>query len=394
MSSGLQERDAARLERTADRAFKLLGEAAPGGFEAAALENAAMRRGPPDAHDRALIERSLLRHWERRPAPALAGRDPRLEARAIAAQLVGQAQDAMRVLSEDGASAALSLSHTLALESVILTRGRPALRVMDNAIEPLDDDLHPGSGFWRALVLNDHEHALAGTAAAVAAVMVAGPYLPAPATVVGTAWLIGEDLAITNRHVLIPELGLRLARRRPGEPTQARLKSDTSVYLDFAYDDGPQRSLRREIEAVAFISEAADPVDVALLRLKPAAPADRFQRLRLSTDASEWDQDYVYAVGHPGRLAEAPADIAAVFGDPDGRKRVSLGELMDPDDLHPSDLRYDASTIGGFSGGPIVPIRSQAVIGLHYWGGDPRTGNRAIIASALREHAVHQFLPG
>ncbi|WP_148650525.1 trypsin-like serine peptidase [Lysobacter capsici] len=341
-----------------------------------------------------MIARSLLSRWSQTPTADLSGRDRSQEADLLAGQLVYNAQEAMRVMTDDGPNAALSLSHTLALESVILSRGRPALRVMEHAIEPIDDERHPGSGFWRT-ILNDHEHTLAATASAVAAVMVKDHFAPTPETVVGTAWLLGPNLAITNRHVLFPDYGLRLARRQPGNPTQARLKSDVGVSLDFAYDNGPARQLRYAVDAVVFVCEPNDPVDVALLRVKPTAapPFATPKPLTLNTDASEWEGNFVYAVGHPGRMAQVPSDIAAVFGNPDGRKRVSFGELMDPDPNSAVDLLYDASTIGGYSGGPATPIGSEGVIGLHYWGGDVKSGNRAIIASALRAHALNQFLP-
>lgn len=394
MTPTIQEPEAARLEQSAGRAFKLLGEAPAEHFEAAALlESGRPRRGAPDDLDRALIARTLLSRWSETADTDLAGRDRGQEADLLAGQLVQHAQEAMRTMSDDGPNVALSLSHTLALESVILSRGRPALRVMEHSIEPIDDDRHPGSGVWRT-ILNDHEHTLAATASAVAAVMVKDHYAPTPETVVGTAWLLGPDLAITNRHVLFPDYGLRLARRLPGHPTQARLKSDVGVSLDFAYDNGPARPLRYAVDSVVFVSEPNDPVDVALLRVKPIAgsPIATPKPLTLSTDANEWDANFVYAVGHPGRMAQVSDDIAAVFGNPDGRKRVSFGELMDPDPNSGIDLLYDASTIGGYSGGPASPIGSEGVIGLHYWGGDVKSGNRAIIASALRAHALNQFL--
>ncbi|MET4729924.1 hypothetical protein ABIE09_003738 [Lysobacter enzymogenes] len=386
----------ARLERSGGRALRLLGG---GGREGAlaAHESQGARSGAPDARDRAAIAASLLKHWQARPQEALAGRDRAHEADFIAAELIDTANAALDLLRADGPRAALAQSQAMALESVLMVRGRPALRVQGAAIEPIDDDRHPGSGVWRTL-LNDHEKALARRAAAVAGVMYKDNYSADPELVVGTAWLVAPDLAITNRHVLLPDASLRLARRRPGTPTQARLKSDVSVCLDFAYDNGPARSLRYRIDDIVFVAEDNDPIDVAVLRVRPQDPnAPGLPAPLRVARQDEWDSDRVCVVGHPGRMAQVPADTAAVFGDPDGRKRVSFGELMDPDDAKPHDLIYDSSTIGGYSGGTVSPVGAggadDGVIGLHYRGGDIATGNRAILASALRAHAVQAWLP-
>jgi hypothetical protein len=52
---------------------------------------------------------------------------------------------------------------------------------------------------------------------------------------------------------------------------------------------------------------------------------------------------------------------------------------------------HDASTIGGYSGGCVLPFLTNEVVGLHYYG-DPLTGNRAFTAAALRAHPVAKFL--
>jgi len=105
----------------------------------------------------------------------------------------------------------------------------------------------------------------------------------------------------------------------------------------------------------------------------------------------EFDSDYLYVMGHPGRVAEAPEEVLAVFGAPDERKRVSFGELMDEDPQRSQELLHDASTIGGYSGGCVLGFRTREVAALHYWG-DPVTGNRAFKMTALLAHEVGRFL--
>lgn len=387
------ERDAGRLERTAGRALKLLGPVVSSEKSIGSSESRSSRRGPPDATDQARIAEKLLESWGGLAPVSLVGRNPTREADLLAAQLVRKARAAVDLLVENGPNTALSLEETVAIESVIRTRGRPALRVFGDEIEPIDDVRDPESAVWRTVV-DAHENALVATASAVGAVVVKDNFSRVPEVVVGTVWLVRDDLVLTNRHVLFPEFGLRLARRLPNQRTQARMKSDVTVTLDFAHDNAAPRHIKYVVDEVVFVSEPYDPVDAALLRVRRVSGSAEIapRPLTLIRKATEWERDFVYAVGHPGRMASVPDEVAAVFGDPDGRKRLSFGELMDADPQRPTDLVYDASTIGGFSGGPTTAVGSSEVIGLHYWGGNATSGNRAILASALWAHPISQKL--
>ena len=94
-------------------------------------------------------------------------------------------------------------------------RGRPALNVEGERIEDITDQKHPGSGFWRVFI-DTHEQALVRVASATGAVAVLDRFTQ-QRWVQGTAWLIRPDLVVTNRHVLFPPVGLKLARRNPGQ---------------------------------------------------------------------------------------------------------------------------------------------------------------------------------
>ncbi len=384
----IDEAAAGRLERVAPRARRLLA-ARPGGLEAAAAhESSGGGAGPPGAGDVAAIAAQL-----RRARPPLAGipataGDPVAEA--LARELVAHAARVMQALGRGASENQLTAGDALALEAVLRVRGRPALRVEGETIEPIDDARHPGSGIWRSF-LDQFEGNVLFAAAATGAVVVSDPFgAPPEPWVQGTAWLVREDLAVTNRHVLFPPLGgMRLARRLL-QPTTARLKSDLKVTIDFAFDSGPRRSALYEVESVLFVAEEADPVDVALLKVRPIGD---LRPPPLTLAPGDFDQDYLYVVGHPGRMQDVPDDVRAVFGDPDERKRASFGELMDADPANPGELIYDASTIGGFSGGCVLGFRTREVVGLHYYG-DPLNGNRAIAATQLAAHPAGALMAG
>ena len=383
----IDETTAGRLERVAPRARRLLAPSTPGA-PGRAYESAGAA-GPPGERDVAAIAGQLRRAGTTDAEP-LAGHSD-VVAERLARDLVARAAQVLRTLEHGAADSDISADDALALESVLRSRGRPALRVEGDTIEPIDDDKHPGSGIWRTF-LDDFESNVLFAAAATGAVIVGeGPADMAQPWVQGTAWLVREDLAVTNRHVLFPPPGgVRLAQRKLLQPTAARLRTDLDLLVDFAFDGGPQRSIRYRVDEVAFIAEEADPVDVALLKVSPEGN-ERPTPLVLRSAAL--DSKHIYVIGHPGRLEEVPAEVRAVFGDPDERKRASFGETMEPDPLYPGELSYDASTIGGFSGGCVLGFRSREVAGLHHYG-DPLNGNRAMTAATLAGHAVGAVIRG
>jgi hypothetical protein len=269
----------------------------------------------------------------------------------------------------------------------LTVRGRPALAVLDGKLAALDEIRHPGNGVWRAL-LATHQRKLLDAANATGALKVrdlAGQHAP---WVQGTAWLIRPDLVITNRHVLFPDLGMRLAQRLAVPRTTAKVREGLELLIDFAYDDGPRRTASYKVSGIDYVSENQDPVDVAVLRIQPADSANAPLPQALQLLPSTVIPEDIYVVGHPSQIRGLiPAKVLSVFGTPDGRKRVSFGKRMAVD---ASELTHDASTIEGYSGGCVLPFMSTEVAALHY-GGDPITGNQAILAQALLRHPVAQF---
>ena len=372
-----------RLASAASRARTLLGSR-PSTSPAGATESSRSRSGPPDQADVQAIARQLKRARMETPG-GIPGRDP-TELDRIAASLVERARAVMNRLESGASAGTIGEGDALALESVIRTRGRPALAIEGERIAAIESDKHPGSDFWR-IPLNDHETQLVRVAGVTGAVMVHDTITGGPPEVRGTAWLIRSDLVVTNRHVLFPASRQnRLAKRLTGRSTEAAIKPDLQVMVDFAFDDGPPRMRRCLVTGVLYVSKDDDPVDVALLRIAGAA-ADA-SPLSLADNGLASRQLYLF--GHPGVLRDVPDEVQAVFGTPNGRKRVCCGELMVAEPARPGELAHDASTIGGFSGGCVLVFGSTDVTALHYYG-DPLRGNRAITAGALRAHAVAAF---
>ena len=337
-----------------------------------AHESTASIRGRPNDNDINRIAMQL------RAATANELGDQQVEG--LARSIVLRANSGLERI-EGGSATNLSLEEASAMEAVVHVRGRPAVRVLGQKLE--DIRAYPESGLW-LMLYDQHRKNVIATTKATAAVRVRDRLLPDREWVQGTAVLIRPDLAITNRHVLASSSGSTvLVRRTPGAHA-AKLKRSYDVYLDFTFDNGQERSLSYAITDVPFIAVPDDPIDAALLTVKPLSQK-KAEVVEITKD--EPDIDRLYVVGHPGRVSMLPEDINLVFGNPDERKRVSFGMAMDAETENPIHVVHDASTIGGYSGGAVHGFLDTSVQALHFWG-DSVAGNRAIYASALRAHNV------
>jgi hypothetical protein len=294
----------------------------------------------------------------------------------IAKELVAQARAAL-------GKKQLSETEAFALESVMYVRGRPALRVLGSRLEGL---IHfPGSELWQTFVA-DFEDGITAAASTTGAVFVDAPATGNPRWLQGSAWLIALDRVVTNRHVLLPQNSEHLVTASGVEP-KARIREGFRLDIEFSADDrSPAKRITRQVTAVLYVSNETDPVDVAVLAIDPFVDAKPL----VLAKAGDPIPENLFVVGHPALTMLVPEDVRAVFGNPDGKKKVSFGKLMKVADAG-TQILHDASTIGGYSGAPVVGIRSGLVSGLHYYG-DPNTGNIAIAAGALRQHPVSQFL--
>lgn len=350
------------LENTARRMRMMLGDSRKNTFHEASLPT----RGLPSAADADAIGRRLKQH----------SRISHQEAQALALHLVAIANVGMQRLDEGAQEWQLSDHELSAFEAVIQVRGRPALRVEQDDLEDLD--LHPGSEFW-ATHVDLHRKRLEQANGATGAVRVRDAWGNVWGQ--GTAFLIGPDLVLTNRHVLSPpDNGQPLVQRLPGT-TQAQLKDGLTLTIDFAFERTRQGQRCYRVLDVPFLAAPDDPVDAALVRIEAVLDS---APLMISRDSVE-QLDHLYVIGHPGRVVMADDRINAVFGNLDDCKRLSFGRKFALDGFDPPELVHDASTYGGYSGGPVFGFDELRVRALHYWG-DPRVGNRAISATALQRH--------
>lgn len=207
-------------------------------------------------------------------------------------------------------------------------------------------------------------------------------------TVVGTGWMIHEDIVVTNRHV-----ASRFALKT--RPHLFKTSSDDfttplRVTIDFQEEPG-----HGAINTQTFLVERVldilpdDGPDLAFLRVKSSFQGQPLLPLpiRLSGNSNALAPGSVIAViGYPaqprGASLEEQKVNDAVFQSY-GVKTISPGEIIEVND--DGTFTHDCSTLEGNSGSVIVDLNSGEAIGIHYHG-TFLTGNTAVSFAVIREH--------
>ncbi|WP_149183725.1 serine protease [Streptomyces sp. TRM49041] len=246
------------------------------------------------------------------------------------------------------------------LEAIVLLEGRPALLVQDS-------DFPPQEGDWA--VLNGQRAAIRESLARVGRVDVSGHV---SLDWVGTAFLVGRDVVMTNRHVAV-----EFAR---GDGAGWTFQPGLGAAMDLSREYGALPGAGGLTYAVTEVVGVHQGVDMALLRVAPAPGGQPLPTpLAVAADApADLPGHPVYVVGHPawdGRRNE-PESMRRIFMDIYNVKRLQPGtanQLL-PDRMV---MTHDCSTLGGNSGSPVFDLTDHRVLGLHF-GGRYGFGNYAV----------------
>src|SRR5581483_5549769 len=248
---------------------------------------------------------------------------------AIAREMVGQARTALDRKHPTEAE-------VLSLEAVIHVRGRPALRVMKDHLESLQN--FPGSEFWQDFI-TEYEGRIVAAAAVTGGILVDAFETGNPRWLQGSGWLISPNRVVTNRHVLLPGTGVKLIELGTDD-RNAQLRQGFTLTVEFAADNrAPAASISRRVTNVLYVSKPADHVDIAVLEIESYSGV---QTLALADDYADTPKN-LYVVGHPALATAVPDQVKSVFGNPDGAKRVSFGQLLSVTQ-NGNTILYDAST--------------------------------------------------
>jgi endonuclease G, mitochondrial len=240
------------------------------------------------------------------------------------------------------------------LEAIVLLFGRPALRVKNDSFELPDSDE------WKARLYPSLSR-LERCIRSVGRVEVQGhPSF----NWLGTAFMVAEGVAVTNRHVA-EQFAYQDGNRFVFSPTP-RGDGTLLASVDFKEEYGPASGvLEARVEEVIFLAERRpDQPDLALLRLKGETLPPP---LPLSTRPRR-QGDLVAAIGYPAWDPRNGMDaMVKVLGDIYDVKRLCLGTISTYDDTS-SVFTHDCSTLGGNSGAAIVDVATGEVLGVHFGG--------------------------
>jgi endonuclease G len=207
---------------------------------------------------------------------------------------------------------------------------------------------------------------------------------------VGTAWMVGPDLAVTNRHVASEFAGSDGGRF----VFQKNFDGSTvAATMDWRHEFQRGHESRFRIKEVLWI-EPPGSVDVALLRIAtqsedgegapPPIALMTHDELR-AAPPGEW----VTVVGYPAfDSRNDAADQQRIFDGNFNVKRLAPGQITFLSDQPV--LFHDATTLGGNSGSVVFDLSTGKAAGLHF-GGIQGQRNEAVQAwrlqEIIREHA-------
>lgn len=252
------------------------------------------------------------------------------------------------------------------VEAVVLAHGRPSMLVHRNRIVlPESAELRRRIEATRAR----YESRLAS----VGRVELSGHPLLHHA---GTAWIVGENLVVTNAHVAA-EFAARdeshLVFRRTFGSDAMSARVDLREEFEPA---GAPEAFEIGVDQVLYLADLADSSapDLALLRLAPGSGVSLPPPIPFVDVTLETGRD-IAVVGYP---AEDPYGVPSVavaqrlFGGVYGVKRFSPGKVGDA----PTGawaFAHDATTLGGSSGSAVIDMETGGAVGVHFAGALERT---------------------
>lgn len=241
----------------------------------------------------------------------------------------------------------ISEDEKIALESIIILYGRPALLIQD-------DDFSEPPLEWQSL--KDYRSSIQKVLRGVGRVELENhPTFPW----VGTGFLAGPEILITNRHVAMEFTEYKNNHWNFIPKVKAR--------VDYKEEYRQNTCAEFELEECLGIHQ---DYDLAIFKVaKQGLGGEKApEPLTISKTAPDAFKDLpVYVVGYPawdGRRND-PIEMLRMFKEIFDVKRLQPGKNTGLKDMI---MSHDCSTLGGNSGSCVVDLKTGKVIGLHYGG--------------------------
>jgi endonuclease G len=251
---------------------------------------------------------------------------------------------------------AAGLVPEMALETIVLLKGRPVLDVNNGQAVLEFNDIE--SNVWKQRLSN--------------AVPLLRPHIPAVGRIevlnfpdtnwLATGWLLRDNIVVTNRHVAIAFAewsGARFVFQTglDGTPVKAQ--------IDFIEEFGHDHSHEFPLYEIVHIEKSSGP-DLAFLRIEPVAGHNLPQPIAIdNSEAAQGEQ--IAVIGYPARDPFFPrsAEMDRIFNGRYDKKRLAPGLVQR---VTSQRLYHDCSTLGGNSGSEIVSLQSGKAVALHFAG--------------------------
>ncbi len=183
-----------------------------------------------------------------------------------------------------------------------------------------------------------------------------------------TAWLVSDDVVITNNHCVA----------RSGDARGAR--------VSFNYIDGVSSTARIWYDCSTFVQTWKN-LDMTALRCAPLngqLPGQVYGKLTIaSTDAATNSSIYVV---HQNCDYNTQSGCAPT-------KKYSPGSILNAN-FSSTDASYNADTLGGSSGSPVLSATTHEVVALHHYGFGGDSLGRGTHNSGVRASLIKSALAG
>ncbi len=293
---------------------------------------------------------------------------------------------------ENGETSRVTEFERISLEAIVHLTGRPPLRYTDNKVQSPPND-QGDNDRWRTFLAIARSK-INNASVSVGQVAIARDGRPRQHA--GTAWRLGDDLVVTNRHV-----AFHLVKDNTIAPNEWTLDPQLPVIVDFNVTDHATTAMRFPVTELVFCASERH-IDVAILRVDksagtlPAALALDFEADSVGRELSvggtpEFRGEEVYVVGHPFREVASEQSLT-VFGKADGFKRCSPGDVTAVPNDPPMSFEHDCSTLRGNSGSCVLSVARHRVVGVHYGGAnvvEATSMGRANLALGLARLGEH-----
>lgn len=257
------------------------------------------------------------------------------------------------------------------LETIVLAKGRPVLKIVDN--QPTLEFSEPEDEIWRSRIEEPKDRLY--------------PVIPAVGRIevnhhantwLGTGWLLDKRTVVTNRHV-----ASQFAKRGGAGFVfrQGNGNRTMEARIDYLEEFDRSHSLEYEIEQVLWIADFGDS-DVAFLKVR-LKDTDQPLPEPIKLAATVEKNEFVATIGYPARDHRIPDQelVKSIFGEIFDKKRFAPGQVTHVAD---GELQHNCSTLGGNSGSAVVRLDTGEAVGLHF-AGLFMEANFAVSAPRLRD---------